>query len=55
MSKKIKDLETIELEYGGSVQAWENNSDGKTVTNIYLVDKLNEIIKTVNLLSEAKK
>lgn len=51
---KIKLLDLIETEYSDTIIAYED-FDNKTMRQIYLVDKINELIKTVNLLSEAKK
>jgi len=53
--KKINLLESIEDEVYNSILAWEENDDEKTVKKIYLVNKVNELIKAVNKLNGIKK
>lgn len=49
--KKIKELELIETEHADTIVAYEDFDD-KTMKKIYLVDKINELVKVVNQLSE---
>ena len=57
--KKIKKIQELYEVYGDGeieIRAGENvEGEEGLVHGIRLIDKLNEIIKTLNLLSEAKK
>lgn len=57
--KKIKEIDCINYKDGSPIIAWDNLDENEQPSvmriKILLSDKLNEIIKTLNLLSKALK